>query len=215
MAHQKAARFSSSVPSSMENVTSPFKFNNLLDKCGVEDSEEVKSKPDPTRMAEPGRERSESNISDEFNRSPKQQQQQRVPRREMVNANGAAVPNISQEASIADHDMSTATHVSDETLRLTSSNVPETGRDDESVVTVTPTMPLSDEHESVEMGNVKPYLFPVSNSPLDLVTMLSRMAHFTGELLNTLVPKASKTEFSRPNKVSLEGFRWSGHLRRI
>ena len=33
------------------------------------------------------------------------------------------------------------------------------------------------------------YLFPVSNSPLDIVTMLTRLACFTGTLLNTLTPK--------------------------
>ena len=33
------------------------------------------------------------------------------------------------------------------------------------------------------------YLFPVSNSPLDVITMLTRLACFTGMLLNTLTPK--------------------------
>lgn len=41
------------------------------------------------------------------------------------------------------------------------------------------------------------YLFPISNSPMDLVTMLSRLASFTGELLLVLTPKIRKTSFER------------------
>lgn len=33
------------------------------------------------------------------------------------------------------------------------------------------------------------YLFPISNSPVDIVTMLTRLACFTSTLLNTLTPK--------------------------
>lgn len=33
------------------------------------------------------------------------------------------------------------------------------------------------------------YLFPISNSPMDIVTMLTRLACFTSTLLNTLTPK--------------------------
>ena len=38
-------------------------------------------------------------------------------------------------------------------------------------------------------GEGSAYLFPVSNSPVDLVTMLTRLASFTSTLLTTLTPK--------------------------
>ena len=41
----------------------------------------------------------------------------------------------------------------------------------------------------VEGGEGLSYLFPVSNSPVDLVTMLTRLAYFTSTLLTTLTPK--------------------------
>ena len=41
---------------------------------------------------------------------------------------------------------------------------------------------------NAEEGDGSSYLFPVSNSPVDLVTMLTRLASFTSTLLNTLTP---------------------------
>ena len=41
----------------------------------------------------------------------------------------------------------------------------------------------------VEEGEGSAYLFPVSNSPVDLVTMLTRLASFTSTLLSTLTPR--------------------------
>ena len=52
-------------------------------------------------------------------------------------------------------------------------------------------------------GPLQSYLFPISNSPMDVVTMLSRLASFTGELLLVLTPKIRKTTFEL-SKVSLE-----------
>ena len=46
------------------------------------------------------------------------------------------------------------------------------------------------------------FLFPVSNSPMDVVTMLSRLASFTGKLLKVLTPKIRKTALPRNNKVT-------------
>ena len=63
--------------------------------------------------------------------------------------------------------------------------------------------PLLEEFEDEETLSVQSFLFPVSNSPLDLITMLTRMAHFTGDLLNVLVPKVSKTECLYADKVSV------------
>lgn len=45
-------------------------------------------------------------------------------------------------------------------------------------------------------GPLQSYLFPVSNSPIDMVTMLSRLASFTGELLAVLTPKIRKSNFA-------------------
>lgn len=40
------------------------------------------------------------------------------------------------------------------------------------------------------------FLFPVSNSPMDVVTMLVRLASFTGTLLGVLIPKLKSTTFT-------------------
>lgn len=52
-------------------------------------------------------------------------------------------------------------------------------------------------------GTLQSYLFPVSNSPVDLVMMLSRLASFTGELLTVLTPKIRKMTFTHNSKVCL------------
>ena len=49
-------------------------------------------------------------------------------------------------------------------------------------------------------GALQSYLFPVSNSPVDLVMMLSRLASFTGELLTVLTPKIRKMTFNHNSK---------------
>ena len=60
-------------------------------------------------------------------------------------------------------------------------------------------------------GQLQSYLFPISNSPMDLVTMLSRLASFTGELLLVLTPKIRKTSFER-SKVCMYSGSLSLHL---
>ncbi len=42
---------------------------------------------------------------------------------------------------------------------------------------------------------VIPFLFPVSNSPVDIVTMLTRLASFTGVILQVLTPKLKRNVF--------------------
>jgi hypothetical protein len=49
-----------------------------------------------------------------------------------------------------------------------------------------------------KLGPLQPFLFPVSNSPVDLMTMLSRLAAFTGELLTVLTPTI-KSSLTRGN----------------
>jgi len=232
-------RLGSSLPSGINGKTeeapvATHTFNNLLDKCGVEDSVkskpgrdsasgptylehatdkqlelsgEVKSKPDPVSGAAvleyPGRDRAESNLSDEFNRSPLVQ---RAPRNDEATGTGAAtLPDTSQEGSTGIQDWSsTSAHITDETLvhRTNSSGVAfDSSQDRDSNTTVTPSILEGATREEDFQDQLKSYLFPVSNSPLDLITMLSRMAHFTGELLNTLVPKISGAKFSSPIKV--------------
>lgn len=211
-----AARLSSSVPSSLcDQLRTSFKFNNLLDKCSVDDSEIVRPKPSvvqttPTAISSSnslgnvtttctnttctsGRKRSSSNLSDEFNR----------PRQVGVplsggNANG----NIAPPLECSPFTSSTY-HGSDETLKNESrpNEIPRSIHGSMSMPTMIPPPPLPEELQEGERVTLQSFLFPVSNSPLDLVTMLSRMAHFTGELLNILVPKASKTEFSLSGKV--------------
>lgn len=39
------------------------------------------------------------------------------------------------------------------------------------------------------------FLFPVSNSPMDIVTMLVRLATFSGSLLSVLIPKVKSSTF--------------------
>lgn len=50
-------------------------------------------------------------------------------------------------------------------------------------------------------GPLQSFLFPVSNSPMDIICMLSRLASFTGELLTVLTPKIRKTNYVHNNKV--------------
>ena len=44
------------------------------------------------------------------------------------------------------------------------------------------------------------YLFPISNSPMDIVTMLTRLACFTSTLLNTLTPKLRHGAMPAPDE---------------
>ena len=50
---------------------------------------------------------------------------------------------------------------------------------------------------------LRTFLFPVSNSPVDIVTMLSRLAEFTGVLLEVLSPKLKGNPFRLDRKVCI------------
>ena len=45
------------------------------------------------------------------------------------------------------------------------------------------------------------YFFPVSNSPVDIVTMLTRLAYFTGTVLNVLTPRLPRGDLRSDNNV--------------
>ena len=55
-------------------------------------------------------------------------------------------------------------------------------------------------------GPHQAFLFPVSNSPMDLVTMLVRLASFTGTLLGVLIPKLKSTTLTAGKVGWLVGF---------
>ena len=48
---------------------------------------------------------------------------------------------------------------------------------------------------SCTRGTNQAFLFPVSNSPLDVITMLTRLAYFTGSVLGVLIPKVKSNTF--------------------
>ena len=61
-----------------------------------------------------------------------------------------------------------------------------------------------DPHSSASQTGVgahQTFLFPVSNSPMDIVTMLMRLASFTGTVLTVLIPKVKSNTFNA-TKVS-------------
>ena len=53
-------------------------------------------------------------------------------------------------------------------------------------------------HSSASQTGVphQTFLFPVSNSPMDIVTMLMRLASFTGTILAVLIPKVKSNTFA-------------------
>lgn len=152
------------------------KFNNLLDKCDATDSDVVKPKPSrAVQSAFPQREHPQALVSPG---GPPANQQQ-PPRMESTSQfSTSATTTISPAATVSgtiDHHEHTSS--------------PEASPS-----------PLDGLNEAA--GPLQPFLFPVSNSPVDLVTMLSRLASFTGELLTVLTPKIRKTGFTRDtNKV--------------
>lgn len=60
------------------------------------------------------------------------------------------------------------------------------------------THPSSDQADPSQLIKCD-YLFPVSSSPLDLLTMLTRMASFTGMLLGVLSPKLRQSTVAHGN----------------
>ena len=66
--------------------------------------------------------------------------------------------------------------------------------DDDDGITPVPKVSCSEE-------SVQNFLFPVSNSPIDIVTMLTRLACFTGSILNVLTPKLQRNAFQADDKV--------------
>lgn len=53
-------------------------------------------------------------------------------------------------------------------------------------------------------GTFQNYFFPVSNSPVDIVTMLTRLASFTGTILNVLTPRLPRSNPRTDNNPSHE-----------
>ena len=59
----------------------------------------------------------------------------------------------------------------------------------------TTTSQSSEETPSILENETTSYMFPVSNSPLDIITMLTRLASFTGVLLQILTPNLRHNVF--------------------
>lgn len=70
-----------------------------------------------------------------------------------------------------------------------SGDFPQDGRD-------TPLRPVSQQP-------FQSYFFPVSNSPVDMVTMLTRLACFTGSIVSVLTPRLPRSSLRTGSNVSL------------
>ncbi len=55
---------------------------------------------------------------------------------------------------------------------------------------------------SLSRQSFQNYFFPVSNSPVDIVTMLTRLACFTGSILNVLTPRLPRSSLRTSSNVS-------------
>ena len=55
---------------------------------------------------------------------------------------------------------------------------------------------------SLSRQSFQSYFFPVSSSPVDIVTMLTRLACFTGSILNVLTPRLPRTSLRTSSNVS-------------
>ncbi len=55
----------------------------------------------------------------------------------------------------------------------------------------------------VSQQSFQSYLFPVSNSPVDLITMLTRLASFTGTIINVLTPRLPRSSLRVGINVSI------------
>lgn len=197
--------------SQSSSLASP-KFNNLLDKCNSEESDVVRPKPQVIQAPSAIRPHlgSKQNSEDSDVVRPKPQ---------VIHAPSAMRPHLGNKQNSKDSDVvrpkpqvihapsvvkphptTTAkswhddhTHLADNTSTATSTLSVKSPSSPE----ITPSP--SEGYREGGGGVIQSYLFPVSNSPMDIVTMLSRLASFTGELLRVLTPKISKT---RTDKVS-------------
>ena len=152
------------------------KFHNLLDKCDASDSPVMKPKGVVKPVALPGGPPGDQ---------PHPPSAKGVSQLSTVSSAAIDPPPISPPPPPISPPSSVNGPVKVEDLHDSISS-PE----------VSPS-PLDGQNE--DLGPLQPFLFPVSNSPVDLVTMLSRLAAFTGELLAVLTPKIRKTGFTRGN----------------
>lgn len=175
------------------------KFNNLLDKCDAEESDIVKPKP---RFGQPPT-------------SPQAGTGARVGGGDYPShhRHHAHPPGLYEGEGMDQHPRGDMTSLTDTVL----THVPLSGGERTAThhhpqhhqhphTTTSPEMspsPLGEIRE--DPGPLQRFLFPISSSPVDLITMLSRLASFTAELLTVLTPKIRKTNFARNSKV--KGFR--------
>ena len=150
------------------------RFNNLLDKCDAAESDIVKPKPRaPTTLVHPS-----------FHHQPEPTYPGHLqpallparPRTDTVSSidmPGPPPPPPAARPGMGSGDIHSH-------LTTTTTTSPE----------LSPS-PLGDLPE--DPGPLQSFLFPISNSPIDMVCMLSRLASFTGELLAVLTPKIRKT----------------------
>lgn len=163
------------VPPLTDSLGQSMKFNNLLDKCDSSDSDTVvKPKPTTFQPVVP------------WNENPPP----------TLPPGGPLQPSRMESRS----QLSTVSHTAT-TISPPMANSPdklESLQEQTSSPEASPS-PLDGMNE--DSGTLQPFLFPVSNSPVDLITMLSRLASFTGGILTVLTPKIRKTSFARNNKV--------------
>lgn len=146
------------------------RFNNLLDKCNADESDIVRPKP---RVQAPSLSLHAGGVAGFQQPVPHSgtSQQARVG---AASSSGTLVSNITLGRP---HNLEEDKHVHIHT------SLPE----------VSPSPDIEGEGPREVPESLQSFLFPVSNSPMDLVTTLSRLASFTGELLMVLTPKISKT----------------------
>ncbi len=155
------------------------KFNNLLDKCSADDSDIVRPKP---RVAHA----SDSDLK---------------PKVIQASTSGGIKWNNSQTYH---GDISSSQQTSHDE-GYDNLPKPEAYLGDHQTISSPEVSPSPNE----EVFKEKPapltesFLFPVSNSPIDIVTMLSRLALFTGELLNILTPKLRESSIIMTDKVTM------------
>lgn len=164
-------------PPHTDSLGQSIKFNNLLDKCDATDSDTVKPKPRVFQPAVPWSENPPPLLP---------------PGGPLANHQPQTMENSSQLSTVS----TTAATVSPTTVN--SPDKLESLHEQTSSPEASPS-PLDGMNE--DLRTLQPFLFPVSNSPVDLITMLSRLASFTGGLLTVLTPKIRKTGFTRNNKV--------------
>lgn len=155
------------------------KFNNLLDKCDATDSDIVKPKPSTLQPAP-------------WSENPPSLVPPGVPLAKHQPPNmqkSSQLSTVSSRASTGSPIAISPTTVNtpDKMESLHEQTSPEAS-------------PSPLDGMSEDTGTLQPFLFPVSNSPVDLITMLSRLASFTGGLLTVLTPKIRKTS-TRSSKV--------------